>query len=705
MKRNKLVFALLALSLFSCEKKDMPSDNQELIEYKVAVVLPSSEKADLSKIVDWAQDNIKAAQAGLPSRIELSLEWIDEEGADMQKEVSRVAHDDSYTAIIGPRYSRNARIIARESLSYRIPVLMPSVTSAEFQRIYAGTNMTDPNIFCLSESDISQCMAILSKVRANNYSHVAMLTRDGKQDDYAASFQQNYAYLAREMNMDVDSTYFYEDASGMEEGLRAAVEAQTQSPMPGVLIFVPSSRQDMLDFDDNMGRLGTDLTNELHIVCTDMAFDLSLAQQLKNYAYEGSALGARPCEGFDTAWEARYGTILPGGYAQLYDCFYLLAMAAAASESDPELTVREALLRLTSGNKADTPIYPWTASGMRNAFDAVREGRFEKITGVSGPLSFEEQTHICQMGTTYSTWLHSGGEFVETGHFTRELSGFELWNWTSTQIYDDFDEASPDLEYPTLEDHYAVVIATSTGYNNYRHQADALAQYQMLKGFGYDDDHIILILEDDIVNNSANLHSGVVHVTPDGPDLRAGAVIDYKTSRVTDEDLANIFSGTVTERTPEVVHGSPNTNVFLFWSGHGAHDNLLMWADRNIDSETIKGILEGAEGNYRKMLCVMETCYSGSVGLYCEGLPGILLLCATASGETSHADVLEGNIYLSNRFTRVFREEVEANPDISLHDLYYELATHTTASHAGLYNDACYGNVYLNTMKEYLLFR
>ena len=703
MKRNKLVFALLALSLFSCEKKDIPSDNQELIEYKVAVVLPSSEKADLSKIVDWAQDNIKAAQAGLPSRIELSLEWIDEEAPNMAQEVSRVAHDDSYAAIIGPSYSRNARIIARESLSYRIPVLMPSVTSAEFQRIYAGTNMTDPNIFCLSESDISQCMAILSKVRANNYSHVAMLTRDGKQDDYAASFQQNYAYLAREMDMEVDATYFYEDASGMEEGLRAAVEAETLAPELGVLIFVPSSRQDMLDFDDVLGRIKLSLLDELNIVCTDMAFDLSLAHQLKNYAYEGAALGARPCEGFDTAWETRYGTVLPGGYAQLYDCFYLLAMAAAAVEEGRSATVREALLKLTSGSKADTPIYPWTASGMRNAFDAVRGGRYETITGVSGPLSFEEQTHICQMGTTYSTWLYSDGEFVETGRFTRDLSGADLWNWTSTQIYDNFDDESPDIDYPALQDRYAVVIATSTGWNNYRHQADALAQYQMLKGFGYDDDHIVLILEDDIANSSANPHPGTVHVTPDGPDLRKGAVIDYKTSRVTEEDLANIFSGTVTERTPEVVHGSPNTNVFLFWSGHGAHDNLLMWADRNIDSETFRGILEGAEGNYRKMLCVMETCYSGSVGSYCEGLPGILLLCAAAAGETSHADVLEGNIYLSNRFTRVFRTEVEANPSISIHDLYYELATHTTGSHAGLYNDACYGNVYRNTLKEYLV--
>ena len=98
----------------------------------------------------------------------------------------------------------------------------------------------------------------------------------------------------------------------------------------------------------------------------------------------------------------------------------------------------------------------------------------------------------------------------------------------------------------------------------------------------------------------------------------------------------------------------------------------------------------------------METCYSGSIGTYCEGLPGVLFLCAAGSGETSHADVIEDGIYLSNRFTRVFRSEVEANPAISLHELYYQLATHTTASHAGLYNDSFYGNVYRNTLEEFL---
>ena len=693
MKRNRLPYALLPLLLLlACNGKDPMEVEQTVIPYKVAVVLPSSEKDELSKIVDWVQETIKNAQKGQESRIELELEWIDEDGVTLARDIARITHDNSYAAVIGPRYSRNARVIAKESLSYRMPVLAPSVTSTEFQRIYAGSNMTEPNIFCLAENDMAQCQAMLSKARANNYARISLISRDGKEDDYAASFQQFYAYMAREMDMEVEQTYFYSDKGELAAAIQKAVEVEEDAPFPGVLFFVPSSAQDMMDFDDAIA-LSED-SRYLSIVCTDMAYDLSLEGKLKNYNYEGTALASRPGEGFDVAWKTRYGTVLPGGYAQLYDCFYLAALAAAEVEEGRAASVREAIVNLTSGDKASTPIYPWTASGMRDAFQAARNKDYRHITGVSGPLEFESQTHICQLGTTYSTWTYTGGKYVETGRFSRNYTGGDLWNWTTSQIEDLYDEQAADLVYPALQDHYAVVIATSTGRNNYRHQADALAQYQMLRGFGYDDEHIILILEDDLGED--------VHVTIGGENLRTGAVIDYKTSRVTPEDLWNIFSGTVTERTPHVVRGGPGTNFVLFWSGHGARDEVLMWADDKLEAETFRGILEAAEGNYRKMLAVMETCYSGSIGTYCEGLPGVLLLCATRSGETSHADVLEDGIYLSNRFTRVFRSQVEANPAISLHDLYYQLATHTTASHAGLYNDACYGNVYRNTPEEFL---
>ena len=123
MRRNKWLLWLISGILLSCTGGETPDGT--VIPYKVAVVLPSAEKESLSHIVDWAQENIKAAQAGQDTRIELSLEWIDEDAPDMADKIALITHDRDYAAVIGPRYSRSARIIARESLSYRIPVLMP----------------------------------------------------------------------------------------------------------------------------------------------------------------------------------------------------------------------------------------------------------------------------------------------------------------------------------------------------------------------------------------------------------------------------------------------------------------------------------------------------------------------------------------------------------------------------------------------------
>jgi hypothetical protein len=59
-------------------------------------------------------------------------------------------------------------------------------------------------------------------------------------------------------------------------------------------------------------------------------------------------------------------------------------------------------------------------------------------------------------------------------------------------------------------------------------------------------------------------------------------------------------------------------------------------------------------------------------------------------------------VYLSNGFTRAFRKAVEENPEITMNDLYIQVARNTTGSHAGIYNYYFYGSLYHSTMAEYL---
>ena len=49
---------------------------------------------------------------------------------------------------------------------------------------------------------------------------------------------------------------------------------------------------------------------------------------------------------------------------------------------------------------------------------------------------------------------------------------------------------------------WALLIAGSNEYMNYRHQADVCHAYQILHAHGISDDHIIVMMYDDIANNA-----------------------------------------------------------------------------------------------------------------------------------------------------------------------------------------------------------
>ena len=111
-----------------------------------------------------------------------------------------------------------------------------------------------------------------------------------------------------------------------------------------------------------------------------------------------------------------------------------------------------------------------------------------------------------------------------------------------------------------------------------------------------------------------------------------------------------------------------------------------------------------AEKAYRKSLWLVETCYSGSVMQACEGFPGILAITAANANETSKADIFSSDlgVWMSNRFTYTFRDEITNDASISLRELYYKLFINTVGSHVMLYNEDCYGNIFTNTIEEFL---
>jgi legumain len=86
-------------------------------------------------------------------------------------------------------------------------------------------------------------------------------------------------------------------------------------------------------------------------------------------------------------------------------------------------------------------------------------------------------------------------------------------------------------------DKWAVLVAGSNTWSNYRHQADVFHSYQSLVAGGFDPDRIITFAYDDIANNPSNPFKGKVFNKPTfsdpGVDVYDGIRIDYKGADVT----------------------------------------------------------------------------------------------------------------------------------------------------------------------------
>ena len=185
--------------------------------------------------------------------------------------------------------------------------------------------------------------------------------------------------------------------------------------------------------------------------------------------------------------------------------------------------------------------------------------------------------------------------------------------------------------------------------------------------------------------------------------------MDYHFSALTREDVADIMLGRQSDRLPEVIHPTANSNVFFFWSGHGGSAQGPLWGNEDANTyfgtERISSIVSemNEAGMYRRMMFAIETCFSGKWGEALTGQPNVLVLTAANPRETSKADVhdRELGVYLSNAYARTFRKYVNQNNQITLRDLYIELAKTTNGSHVSIYNERNYGSVYTNTMADY----
>ncbi|KAG7584852.1 Peptidase C13 legumain [Arabidopsis thaliana x Arabidopsis arenosa] len=195
---------------------------------------------------------------------------------------------------------------------------------------------------------------------------------------------------------------------------------------------------------------------------------------------------------------------------------------------------------------------------------------------------------------------------------------------------------------------WAVLVAGSSGYGNYRHQADVCHAYQILRKGGLKEENIVVLMYDDIANHPLNPRPGTIINHPDGDDVYAGVPKDYTGSNVTAANFYAVLLGdqkAVKGGSGKVIASKPNDHIFVYYADHGGPGVLGMPNTPHIYAtdfiETLKK--KHASGTYKEMVIYVEACESGSIfeGIMPKDL-NIYVTTASNAQESSYGTYCPG---------------------------------------------------------------
>ena len=768
MRSEKIVaVVLLALTLFTaCKQEDdtiVYQKSRRWVEKTVAVVAPMSAdaatKARFERTVQWFLGNLHQAQLHDTLCIDLKLEWHDELTEDLTRLGQELGEREDVMAVIGPFSNDGVALLAPGCQSTHKPVIAPTATSEEIIRRFAvgtaGVSNKEPFLWSLTETDITFCEVLMNMYAsyALNFVHdkstpAALFAPN---DSYGRTFYDWGPYQAEEMGIRFSHNDMYTSDADLRQRMKAYYDELDQLSYFGSVLTgnfcVIETTQQLLDMarlrmewwgEDPDEPFPEEDKNEMQEILegwariwfafsnlTQESLDALGPQALDVLQYyQGFSPYADPTTGFEKSYEVKFGNKPTFAECKFYDALMLAAFAASYAEHHPDVTdINQAIIDITTPHAEQLRSAAWSQTSMELYLSALEQGQLMDFKGASGEIRFDNETYTSAIHTTYVHWqIHDGKiqhrNYLSSDGSHRTSSTMAAWSWLAKNAEEAFARSAENkdagISYPALTAQYAVLVQGSNGWNNYRHQADVLSVYQMLKTKGFDDDHIILIIDKALASDAMNPEPGIIRAEDGGKDLLAGSSMDYDNADISPSDISNILLGVKTDKTPVVLPKDAGQNVLLFWSGHGHnHANNgadeLVWRNADVGRGMTADLLRQTislmhqQGHYRKMFVLTEPCFSEAVITPLVGIPGVLAMSSAGTFEQSFADnwSTELGVWRCDRFSRNLVTHLTASPTTTYRDLYLFCAQRTLGSHVHIVNSAHFGNLYTTGPQEF----
>ncbi len=196
----------------------------------------------------------------------------------------------------------------------------------------------------------------------------------------------------------------------------------------------------------------------------------------------------------------------------------------------------------------------------------------------------------------------------------------------------------------TKGNHWAVLVAGSNSYWNYRHQSDILHSYHILVNNGVKKENIITFAYDDIAKARQNPFPGKVFNKPDpkgkGKDVYEGVPLDYTGKTVTPKNFLNVIKGNKSAMTKigsgRVLESTSNDHVFIYFADHGA-TGLIAFPSEYLYADDLNNALKYMHDQkmFSKLVFYLEACESGS--MFDKELPTDIKIYATTAANPNQS--------------------------------------------------------------------
>lgn len=258
-------------------------------------------------------------------------------------------------------------------------------------------------------------------------------------------------------------------------------------------------------------------------------------------------------------------------------------------------------------------------------------------------------------------------------------------------------------------ENWAILVAGSNNYWNYRHQSDICHAYQILHQNDFPDSNIITMMYDDIAFNPLNPYQGIILNNQTGSNVYESVPKDYVGDDVNPTNFLAVLQGNKTMATGKVLNSGPDDNIFIYFADHGgtgliAFPNEYLYAHDLIN--TFKYMWQN--NKYKYLVFYLEACESGS--MFNNILPSNMNIFATTAAtpfESSYACYFDKQVgaYLGDVYSVNFLQNSDSFQNIwdeTLEDQFIINRNETMTSTVCQYGDL---NMSSMNLSNFLLFK